>query len=143
MKNVQQKVNCLASQEYLETKFKQMITEDLLNLKLKELENVIKLEVQREIDNVSKEVKAVTDRIMSIESTIKKLRNKVSDLEVKAGNFEEEKGRLTQKNRYVEEKVDERDVWIKALKTITSNNTRFAKVSEFTAWKTRIRKLTQ
>ena len=115
LKSVSDKLDSLASQEYIESKFKLMITEDLLGKKLKELEKVIKLQVQKELDSIHKEVKVVSDRVKSMEDVIETLRNKVSDLEVKNDQLQEGNQQLTHSNKTLQEQIDEREVKVKSL----------------------------
>ncbi|XP_060565096.1 uncharacterized protein LOC132724279 [Ruditapes philippinarum] len=92
-----------------------MITEDLLGKKLKDLEKVIKLQVQKELDSIHKEVKVVSDGVKSIEDVIETLRNKVSDLEVKTDQLQEGNHQLLHKNKTLQEQIDEREVKVKSL----------------------------
>ena len=56
---MQDKLDKLASQEYIETKFREMITETILSQKLDELKHSIKSDFQKEINNVKEEVKGI------------------------------------------------------------------------------------
>lgn len=61
----------LASKEYLESKFKEMISETVLHEILNELK------VKKELYKISKEKEAMNARVTGLEATIYERRNKV------------------------------------------------------------------
>lgn len=121
MKGFAEKLSKLASQEYIESKFKQVVTEEFLSTKLKDLEKEVKLQIKTEIDNVYKQVKDVKDKVKVIEGTVDTLQNKVSDMETAIEKMKDANKDLSTENNRMKQQLEEREVKLKS-QSIELNN---------------------
>jgi len=113
LKGFANQLSKLASQEYIEAKFKQMVTEDFLSTKLKELEKEVKSEFKKEIDAVHKHVSALQGRVEITEKTVEALRNKVSDMETSIEKVAAENILIKKDNEKMKEQLTEREIKLK------------------------------
>lgn len=116
-----ERLNKLASQEYIEIKFKQMITEEILSKKLKELENEVKSEIQKELESVRTEVAELSRKVKTMESIADTLRNNVSDVENDIFKLKEENSNLIKDNESMKEMLIERETQLKILNEKSNN----------------------
>lgn len=93
LKNMQDKLHKLASQEYIEMKFREMITKSILSQKLDDLKHSIKTDFRKEISSVREEVKVLVTRVSIMESTVEEMKNQISDLERKSEGAHAENAR--------------------------------------------------
>lgn len=116
-----EKLNMLASQEYIETKFTQMITEELLSKKLKELENDLKLEIQKELEIVRTEVRDLSKKLRTMESVVDTLRNSVSDIEMDIHKLKDENANREKENQSMRELLFDRESQLRSLSEKNNN----------------------
>jgi exosome complex exonuclease DIS3/RRP44 len=112
---VSDKLSTLASKDFIESKFKEIITEKILSKKLKEVQSAIKAEVQKELENVNKRLKEVMDTVKTQEVIIEELRNKVSDLETKTETLGKQNETTVNKCEKLKEILYEREAKINSL----------------------------
>jgi chaperonin cofactor prefoldin len=118
LRNVSDKLSTLASKDFIESKFKEIITEKILSKKLKEVQSAIKAEVQKELENVNKRLKEVMDTVKTQEVIIEELRNKVSDLETKTETLGKQNETTVNKCEKLKEILYEREAKINSLDRI-------------------------
>lgn len=106
----------LASKEYLESKFKEMISETVLHEILNELK------VKKELYQISKEKEAMNARVTGLEATIYERRNKVQDLEVKADTLEPENENLKKSISYWKKNLMPYQIEFSEVSEIMNNN---------------------
>lgn len=115
------KLDKLASEEYIEKRFKNMITESVLSQKLQELKTDIRREMQMGFKKADEEMENLSTRVSAMEEIIFSLRNKTSDLEVKNEELEAEYKKVKIDNRKLEETVNDQAVRIR-LVDMKNNN---------------------
>lgn len=93
-----QKLNQLASQEYIEERFKQMISLDVLSQKLKELESELKFQM-KELEKVYSEVNSLRSSVVTLESSVDTLRNNISDMEQSLEKVNYNNDKLLEENK--------------------------------------------
>lgn len=81
LRGFSEKLNKLASQEYIEEKFNTMVTEAILCAKLKDLEKELKSNVKKEFDKVYTQIGALQNRVVEAENSMETMHNKISDME--------------------------------------------------------------
>ena len=109
LKHLSDKLSKLASQEYIESKFMQMVTVDLLTTKLKELEKEVKSEFKREIESVYRHVNELKTTVHTIQTTVEEFKNKVSDMESGMEKIESENKKNAMDNKALRQQLEERE----------------------------------
>lgn len=94
LKSVSEKLSAFASKEFIESKFMELITEEVLSKKLNEVQGEIMSEMHKEVDMVRKEFLDVTNKVRHQEAIIEELRNKMSDLETMTEDLRDQNGTL-------------------------------------------------
>jgi len=113
LKGFSETLKGLASQEYIESKFKEMVTEEFLSSKLQDLQNEVKTQFKKEIETVYKQVATMKNRIETTEKTVDTLRSKVSDMETAVERISAENTEIKKENERMREQLDEREVKLK------------------------------
>lgn len=115
LKAVSEKLSAFASKEFIESKFMELITEEVLIKKLKEVQGKIMSEMQKEVEKVRKEFMEVINKVKPQEAIIEELRNNMSDLETTTEDLRDQNVTLATTCRKLENTLIEREVKIKSL----------------------------
>lgn len=111
LKSFNDKLNKVASQEYIELKFRKLITTEFLNEKLDKFKNEINEEITKrireEVNSISGQISEMRNTVCSVQTDIEKLKNQVSDLEESRERIENQNSRLKNKCHDLEEKFSE------------------------------------
>ena len=107
LQKVHEKLDKIASQEYMEGKFKEMLTEELLMEKLSIVKTEIKENIQREVKQIYTEMEKIKGDIRRIEQNSAETEGKLFEVETTVERVETKLGRLEKENGQLKDRVAE------------------------------------
>lgn len=116
-----EKLNKLASKEYIDRSLKKLVSEDFVNQKFKSLKEDLGKEIKVELDKVYEQIRKVKDTVKKSVSEIEELKNMQSDMEVKVSRVESDYKEIKKKNLELEELLHEREIRLKSHEIMINN----------------------
>ena len=109
LKGFAEKLGKVASQEYIENKFKKLFTTELLDEKLKTFKKELNEEITK---RVWEEVSGLKNQVSEMQAEVETLKNKVSDLETSKETLEEKGIKLAERCDNLEDQLQNAQAYI-------------------------------
>ena len=113
MKTMDERLNKIVSQEFMESKFKQMITTNILQEAIAQLKEDLKEEVRKEVSYITNKVKVLENSIIDLRTETDTIRNEMSDLDVRCETLSGHNQALKTENNNLHDRIKEANYSLK------------------------------